>query len=37
MTPTPPDSPHEGACTCRAVRYRLRSGPLFVHACRCGW
>jgi hypothetical protein len=25
----------EGGCTCRAVRYRLRSGPLIVHACHC--
>ncbi len=28
---------HEGACTCGAVRYRLASGPLFVHACHCRW
>jgi hypothetical protein len=27
----------EGRCTCGAVRYRLRSGPLFVHACHCRW
>lgn len=27
----------EGGCTCRAVRYRLRSAPLFVHACHCRW
>ncbi|HYD37147.1 MAG TPA: GFA family protein [Allosphingosinicella sp.] len=25
----------EGGCACRAVRYRLRSGPLIVHACHC--
>lgn len=31
------DDPHEGCCTCRAVRYRMRSGPLFVHACHCRW
>lgn len=37
MNPTPSDAPHEGCCTCRAVRYRLRSGPLFVHACHCRW
>ena len=30
-------STHEGACTCGAVRYRLASGPLFVHACHCRW
>jgi hypothetical protein len=27
----------EGGCTCRAVRYRLESGPLFVHCCHCRW
>jgi hypothetical protein len=27
----------EGGCTCRAVRYRLRSKPLFVHCCHCTW
>lgn len=25
----------EGGCACRAVRYRLLSGPLIVHACHC--
>jgi hypothetical protein len=25
----------EGGCACGAVRYRLRSGPLFVHCCHC--
>ena len=25
----------EGGCACRAVRYRLRSAPLIVHACHC--
>lgn len=25
----------EGGCACRGVRYRLRSGPLVVHACHC--
>ena len=25
----------EGGCACRAVRYRLRSSPLIVHACHC--
>jgi hypothetical protein len=29
--------PVEGGCTCRAVRYRLLSGPLFVHCCHCTW
>jgi len=25
----------EGGCDCRAVRYRLLSSPLIVHACHC--
>ena len=24
-----------GGCSCGAVRYRLTSGPLFVHCCHC--
>ena len=28
---------HEGGCTCREVRYRLTSKPLFVHCCHCRW
>jgi hypothetical protein len=27
----------EGGCTCRAVRYRITSKPLFVHCCHCRW
>jgi hypothetical protein len=27
----------EGGCTCRAVRYRMLSKPLFVHCCHCTW
>ena len=27
----------DGGCACRAVRYRMRSGPLFVHCCHCRW
>jgi len=27
----------EGGCDCRAVRYRLRSTPLFVNCCHCRW
>jgi hypothetical protein len=27
----------EGGCTCRHVRYRLTSKPLFVHCCHCRW
>ena len=25
----------EGGCACGAVRYRLRSAPLFTHCCHC--
>jgi hypothetical protein len=25
----------EGGCSCGAVRYRLRSAPMFVHCCHC--
>jgi hypothetical protein len=27
----------EGGCTCRAVRYRMTSAPMFVHCCHCTW
>ncbi len=27
----------EGGCTCRAVRYRMTSRPLFVNCCHCRW
>lgn len=27
----------EGGCTCRQVRYRLTSRPLFVNCCHCRW
>ncbi len=27
----------DGGCTCRTVRYRLTSAPLFVHCCHCRW
>jgi hypothetical protein len=30
-------SPHDGGCTCRAVRYRMTSGPMIVHCCHCRW
>lgn len=30
-------STHDGGCTCRAVRYRLTSSPLFVNCCHCRW
>jgi len=25
----------EGGCACGAVRYRMTSGPMFVHCCHC--
>jgi hypothetical protein len=28
---------HDGGCTCRHVRYRLLSAPMFVHCCHCYW
>jgi hypothetical protein len=31
------DASYEGGCTCRAVRYRMTSGPMFVHCCHCRW
>jgi hypothetical protein len=27
----------DGHCTCRTVRYRMTSAPLFVHCCHCRW
>jgi len=35
MNPTA--TTHDGGCTCRFVRYRLASAPLFVHCCHCRW
>lgn len=29
--------PIEGGCTCRAVRYRLMTKPMFVNCCHCTW
>lgn len=29
--------PLEGGCTCRRVRYRLITPPMFVHCCHCRW
>ena len=28
---------HDGGCTCRHVRYRMTSSPMFVHCCHCRW
>jgi hypothetical protein len=36
-TPEPADRLHDGGCTCRFVRYRMTSAPLFVHCCHCRW
>jgi len=30
-------SSYDGGCTCRFVRYRMSSKPLFVHCCHCRW
>jgi hypothetical protein len=27
----------DGGCTCRFVRYRITTKPLFVHCCHCRW
>jgi hypothetical protein len=37
MSSTDSFRPLEGGCTCRAVRYRMTSAPLFVHCCHCRW
>ena len=29
--------PAEGGCSCRGVRYRMESAPIFVHGCHCTW
>jgi hypothetical protein len=29
--------PIEGGCTCRRIRYRMMTKPLFVHGCHCRW
>lgn len=31
------DFPLDGGCTCRLVRYRMLTRPLFVHCCHCRW
>ncbi len=28
---------YDGGCTCRAVRFRMNSAPMFVHCCHCRW
>jgi hypothetical protein len=37
MTQDAADREFEGGCTCRLVRYRMTSKPLFVHCCHCSW
>ncbi len=32
-----PGSFAEGGCTCRQLRYRMATKPLFVHCCHCSW
>ena len=32
-----PEFAAQGGCTCGQVRYRLTSGPMFVHCCHCRW
>jgi uncharacterized protein YndB with AHSA1/START domain len=29
--------PLDGGCSCRWVRYRMQTHPLFVHCCHCRW
>jgi len=29
--------PYDGGCTCRHVRYRMATSPMFVHCCHCRW
>jgi hypothetical protein len=29
--------PIDGGCTCRTVRYRMITAPMFVHCCHCRW
>lgn len=29
--------PLDGGCACKAVRYRMLTGPMFVHCCHCRW
>ena len=34
MTDTTEEN-YEGGCTCKTIRYRVTSAPLFVHCCHC--
>jgi len=33
----PGSATFDGGCTCRAVRYRLTSAPMWVNCCHCTW
>lgn len=35
MTNSRDEGPFEGRCACSAVRFRMTSSPLVVHACHC--
>src|SRR5437899_4622631 len=37
MTSAASEFPLDGGCTCRAVRYRMTTPPMFVHCCHCRW
>jgi hypothetical protein len=37
MTSDHEDAPYDGGCTCRHIRYRMTTKPLFVHCCHCTW
>ena len=37
LVPMASNDTFEGGCTCRHVRYRIHSKPLFVHCCHCTW
>ncbi len=37
MTSTNSVDPLDGGCTCRAVRYRMSSNPMWVNCCHCTW
>ena len=34
---TTPAATFDGGCTCKRIRYRLASRPLFVNCCHCRW
>src|SRR5262245_51318621 len=34
---TTSETQYEGGCTCRFIRYRMKSNPMFVNCCHCRW